>query len=234
MAGARVKWLGHAGFVVTGAGGKVVVVDPWLEGNPVARDRVEDLPAAAAVLVTHDHFDHAADAARVVHRTGAVLVGIPETVRRIKQAAGVPDERVVFGGFGMNVGGTAVIDGVSVTMTQAVHSSETGAPAGYIVRFPDGFTFYHAGDTGIFAGMELLGRLYPLDLALLPIGGVFTMDARQAALAVRLLGARKVIPMHFRTFPILAQDAAEFVDLVRKEAAGVEVVVLEPGQEVEV
>ncbi|MBC7105669.1 MAG: metal-dependent hydrolase [Firmicutes bacterium] len=234
MAGVRVKWLGHAGFVVTGAGGKTVVVDPWLEGNPLARDRVEDLPPAVAVLVTHDHFDHASDAARVVERTGATLVGMPETVRRIKEASGLPDERVVFGGFGMNVGGTALIEGVAVTMTQAVHSSETGAPAGYVVRFEDGFTFYHAGDTGVFAGMELLGRLYPLDLALLPIGGVFTMDARQAAAATALLRPRRVIPMHFRTFPILAQDASEFAALVRKEAPGVEVVVLEPGREVEV
>ena len=105
-------------------------------------------------------------------------------------------------------------------MTQAYHSSDSGSPAGYIVRMPDGLTVYHAGDTCIFSGMELWGQLYDIDVALLPVGGVFTMDARQAALACKLLGCKAAIPMHWGTFPVLAQNAACFkVELERMKLA---------------
>jgi L-ascorbate metabolism protein UlaG (beta-lactamase superfamily) len=230
MAGTKVRWLGHAGFQITSGSGKVILIDPWIGGNPMAACGLEDLKKADLVLVTHDHFDHSGDAGPITIQTGATLIGMPETVGRLQADCGVPASQVVFG-MGMNIGGTYQQDGVSVTMTQAFHSSMTAAPAGYIVTLEDGFTIYHAGDTGIFASMKTLGELYPLDLALLPIGSVFTMDPVQAALAVKLLGAKKCIPMHYKTFPILVQDPAPFVDAVKKSSPGVDVVVLTPGQE---
>jgi L-ascorbate metabolism protein UlaG (beta-lactamase superfamily) len=230
MAGIKIKWLSHAGFQITSAKGKVILTDPFLEGNPLAPCTANDIAAADLVLVSHDHFDHSADAARIARKTGAVLVAIPETAARLKAEAGLPESQVAFGS-GMNIGGTYRQDGISVIMTEAHHSSQTGSPAGYIIRLENGFTIYHAGDTGIFASMRILGELYPLDLALLPIGGVYTMDPQQAAAAVKLLRPRKAVPMHYKTFPILVQDAAPFVAAVREAAPETEVVVLEPGEE---
>lgn len=230
MASKKVKWFGHAGFQITSEKGKVIIVDPWLTDNPLATCKAEDIPEANVVLVTHDHFDHVADAARIVKATGATLVGMPETVGRLKEEEKVPDSQIVYG-MGMNIGGSATFDDISITMTQAFHSSQTASPAGYIIRLEDGFTLYHAGDTGIFSSMKLLGELFHLNLAMLPIGGVFTMDPPQAASAAKLLGVGTVIPMHFKTFPILEQDASSFKEIMDKEAPDIEVVVLDPGQD---
>ncbi len=145
---------------------------------------------------------------------------------------GIPPENVVFGGYGMNIGGSAQIKGITITMTQAFHSSATGCPAGYIIKLENGKTIYHAGDTGIFDSMRLLGDLYKLDVALLPIGSVFTIDPFQASKALTLLKPKKAMPMHYKTFPILEQDASRFVTLAKKEAPNVEVIVMEPGQQI--
>jgi L-ascorbate metabolism protein UlaG (beta-lactamase superfamily) len=228
MANKIIKWLGHAGFQITS--GKIIIIDPWLTDNPLAPCKAEDITKADFVLVTHDHFDHIADAARILKATGATLIGMPETVGRLKEEAGVPDSQIVFG-TGMNIGGTVSSNGIAITMTQAFHSSQTGSPAGYLIRLEDGYTVYHAGDTGIFSSMKLLGELFHIDLALLPIGGVFTMDPKQASVAAKLLGTNTVIPMHYKTFPILEQDTSSFTEIMRKEASGIEVVVLDPGEE---
>ena len=225
-----IKWLGHAGFQIASEKGTVIVIDPWLTDNPLASCKAEDITKADFVLVTHDHFDHVADAARIVKATGATLVGMPETVGRLKAEEGVPDSQIVFG-TGMNVGGTLSSLGVQITMIQAFHSSQTGNPAGYIVKLENGYSIYHAGDTGIFSSMKLLGDLFTIDLALLPIGGVFTMDPVQASVAAKLLEAKAVIPMHYKTFPILEQDASSFAEIMKKEASDIKVVILDPGQE---
>jgi L-ascorbate metabolism protein UlaG (beta-lactamase superfamily) len=214
MAGTKVKWLGHAGFQITSSTGKVVLIDLWISGNPLACCVIEDLKKADLVLVTHDHFDHSGDATTITINTGATLVAMPETVGRLQSECDVPSSQIVFG-MGMNIGGTYQRDGISVTMTQAFHSSQTASPAGYIIKLENGFTIYHAGDTGVFSSMKILGELYPLDLALLPIGSVFTMDPAQASYAVKLLNTKKVIPMHYATFPILVQKAVPFVDEVK-------------------
>ena len=225
----KIKWFGHAGFQITSEKEKIIIIDPWLTDNPLATRQAKDIIKADIVLVTHDHFDHIADAAEIVKATGAILVGMPETVGRLKEEAAIPDSQIVFG-MGMNIGGTAMFDGISITMTQAFHSSQTASPAGYIIRLENGFTIYHAGDTGIFSSMKMLGEIFHIDLAMLPIGGVFTMDPAQATLAAKLLGVSKVIPMHFKTFPVLEQDASSFEEIMKKEAPGIEVVVLEPEQ----
>ncbi len=225
-----IRWLGHSGFSVQDASGKTVLVDPWFEGNPAAPGEARKALKGDFLLLTHDHFDHASDAREVASATGAHVVGIYELVSDLK-AKGVPESQLLHGGIGMNVGGTVVLDGFSFTMTEARHSCSLGAPVGYVIQTPSGTTVFHSGDTGIFAGMSLIGELYPIDVALLPIGSVFTMDYRQAARAVALLRPRVVIPMHFATFPILEPNADRFVAECRKTAPDTRVVVLRPGDE---
>jgi L-ascorbate metabolism protein UlaG (beta-lactamase superfamily) len=226
MAKVHIRWLGHSGFSIRDASGKTVLVDPWIEGNPAAPGGIDKQLAADFLLVTHDHFDHGSSAPDVAKRTGARVVGIYEVVQDLGKK-GVAESKLM----GMNVGGTVEADGFSFTMTQALHSSTLGSPVGYVIRTPSGVTVYHSGDTGIFAGMALIGELYPIDVALLPIGSVFTMDYRQAAKAASLLRAKAVVPMHFGTFPILEPNADRFVAEAGKVAPGTKVVVLRPGEE---
>ncbi|MDR2574588.1 MAG: metal-dependent hydrolase [Desulfovibrio sp.] len=207
----EITWYGHSAFKIA-SGGVSVLLDPFFShASAVGADTPGSIDM---VLVTHDHADHVGEAVAVCKNTGAMLGAIVGTAGRLVQA-GLPENQV-FNGIGFNMGGTIQYKGVSVTMTQAFHSSESGSPAGYIVVMPDGVTIYHAGDTCIFAGMELWGRLYAIDVALLPIGGVFTMDARQAAMACELLQCKAALPMHWGTFPLLAQTTADF----KKELAG--------------
>lgn len=222
-----IRWLGHAGFSISSGGGKIILIDPWIKVNPLCPITMDDIQAANIVLVTHDHFDHMPDSADISKKTGAVVVAQPETIGRLTSELGLP----AGSGVGMNIGGSTTIEGITITMTQAFHSSQAGSNTGFIVKLEDGTTTYHAGDTGIFASMKLFGELYPIDLALLPIGSFYTMDSYQAAKALGLLNPKKAIPMHYKTFPMLEQSADRFVEMAKKEAPGVEVIVLEPGQE---
>lgn len=230
MGRTSVQWLSHAGFLIESPGGRRLLIDPWLRDNPLAPFGPERIEAADLILVTHDHFDHVGDAVEIANRTGAVVVAQPETVERLQREAGLPAERVINGGFGMNVGGRVEVGGIAVIMTHAFHSSLTASPAGYVLRLEDGTTLYHAGDTGLFYDMKLLGALYEVDIALLPIGGCFTMDPVQAVEAVRLIEPKVVIPMHYATFPVLEQTPDRFLERARREVSSVRVVVLKPGE----
>ena len=227
-----IKWLGHAGFIITSPEGKLIIIDPWIVDNPLCPIKLNEIKAADIVLVTHDHFDHTGNAAEIVKKTGAMLVAAPETAAKFKSEMGVKLGNVLFDGYGMNIGGVAHIKGISITMTAALHSSETANPAGYIIRLENGKVIYHAGDTGIFESMRLLGELYSIDVAVIPIGGVFTMDPFQASKALSLLKPKVAIPMHYRTLPILEQDASQFLKkLAKGETPGVKIVVLDPGED---
>jgi len=225
------KWLSRAAFIITSPEGKTIIIDPWIVDNPLCPIKVDDIEAADIVLVTHDHSDHTGSAVDIAKKTGAILVAMVETARRFQSELGLPAQNVVHGGRGTNIGASTEIKGITITMTQAFHSSRTALAAGYIIRLEDGTTIYHAGDTGIFESMRLLAEMYPLDVALLPIGSSYTMDPMQAAWATKLLKPKTVIPMHYKGLDVLEQDASRFVQLVAKEAPEVEVVVLEPGQE---
>ncbi len=226
-----VKWHGHANFEITSANGKKILIDPWFEGNPSCVTPLSDVKDIDYILITHDHFDHMGQAVEIAQSTKATLVGLVETMAKLQGEMGIPPEQVVNGGFGMNIGGTATLDGIKVTMTQAFHSSATGNPSGFIVTLENGKRIYHAGDTGIFGTMATLGEMYKLDLALLPVGSCFTMDPYQAAHALTLLKPKAVIPMHYQTFPILEPDAGGFVKLAKEKAPDVKVVTLSPGEE---
>jgi L-ascorbate metabolism protein UlaG (beta-lactamase superfamily) len=220
---ARVTWFGHAAFQLDLAG-KTILIDPWLDGNPLSPIKASDISRADIIYVTHDHSDHLGDAIAICKRTGATFVSTFE-LGNYAGENGIKD--IV----GFNIGGCAEVKGIKLHMVQAFHTSSKGAPTGVVIE-GEGKTIYHAGDTGLFMDMKLIGQLYKPNLALLPIGGYYTMGASEAAEAVRLLKPKVVIPMHYKTFPVLAQTAEEFVKKVRKRAR-VKVVVLNPGESFE-
>ncbi len=224
-----VKFLGHATFEVVTDKGKRVMVDPWVVDNPACTLEKDNLQNPDLILITHDHFDHVGEEISELVGDSTIIVGQPEVVGKLKEA-GIPDDNFIFG-MGMNIGGTVEAHGIKVTMVQAYHSAEVGSPAGFVVTTEDGKNIYHAGDTGVFSDMKIIGELYPIDVALLPIGSVFVMDPKQAAYAVELLNPKKVVPMHYGTFPILEQDADEFVKLAKERLPAVEIEVLDPGEE---
>jgi L-ascorbate metabolism protein UlaG (beta-lactamase superfamily) len=228
--GLQITWLGHAAFLIQTASGARVLIDPWVLTNPACPDDKKDVGNIDAMLITHAHFDHIADAVEIGKATGAQIVSIPETSHWLG-SKGL--ENLIE----MNKGGTVEVAGFRAHMVHAVHSCGItdgdqilygGEAAGYVIEFEDGFKLYHAGDTAVFSDMALIGKLLAPDWAMLPIGDHYTMGPRSAAEAVRMLGTKMVIPMHFGTFPILVGTP----DDLRKEAddvSGLEVVDLEPG-----
>jgi len=229
----KIRWLGHAFVEYTAADGKVILFDPWTkdDGNPACPLGNADIQRADLALVSHDHSDHLSSVPAICAKTGALLGGAVQTMRKLT-AQGLKEEQVVNFGYGYMVGGGVDLQWVKVIATPAFHSSDSACPMGNIVTLSDGTRLYHAGDTSLFSEMELYGRLYPLDLAMIPIGGVFTMDAYQAAEAVRLLRPKKVMPIHYASFPIIAKNANEFIKLCAEKNPGVEVLTPKVGETV--
>jgi L-ascorbate metabolism protein UlaG (beta-lactamase superfamily) len=223
----EITWLGHAAFKIEG-NEKNIYIDPWLE-NPQSSLKWRQIDDAHLVLVTHDHFDHKGQAIEIVKQSQAILVANVETARKSSEE-GLSLENIANSGNGINIGGSFCFENIKITMTQAYHSSDSGVATGYVVRFPSGINIYHAGDTGIFSEMALISELYPLKVALLPIGDTFTMDAYQAAYALKLLKPQVVIPMHYATFPIIAHNAQMFKELATKIAPKTKVIILRPGE----
>lgn len=223
----QLTWHGHANFQIQ-YGDVNIIIDPFFTGNPKAVKKPEEIDTPGIVAVTHMHGDHSGDAVSILKRTGATLVtcvGVGEQF----QAEGIPAEQIL-NGHGFQIGGTMNCKGVEITMTQAFHTIAGVSPVGFIFTFPDGYTIYHAGDTGIFGSMAIFGELYDIDLALLPAGSVYTMDIKQAACAAKLLKAKAVIPMHWSTFPVLAQTMDNFPAAVAKQAPDCRCIVMKPGE----
>ena len=219
-----IRWLGHAFVELTTSDGKVILFDPWTkdDGNPSCPISTEEILKADLVLVSHDHFDHIASAAAICNQTGALLGGPVQSVKRLI-GEGFKEEQVVNFGFGYMVGGGVVLDWVRVVSTPAFHSSDTACALGNIVIAADGTTVYHAGDTCLFSDMELFGRIYPMNLAIVPIGGIFTMDAYQASEAIKMINPKLAMPIHYASFPIIAQTAEDFINQCQEKAPGVQV-----------
>lgn len=229
LKGTQATWLGHGTFRFTTSEGKVVLVDPWVANNPGCPDEHKELDRLDLVLITHAHFDHIGDAVELGKKHEPQTFAIFETATWLS-SKGVPNVT------GMNIGGTAEAEGVSFTMTQAVHSCGIldgdqiiygGSPAGFVLRFPGGLRVYYAGDTAVFGDMKIIAELYEPDVCFLPIGDFYTMSPREAAHAVKLLGAKAVVPMHYGTFPVLTGTPDELAKLV---GDGTEVVSVAPGQ----
>lgn len=222
---AQLIWHGHSTIELRSSDNFVVVIDPWFN-NPV--HPTKQLPEKVdVILVTHDHFDHVGDVVALAQKTGAQVVGTPETMNRYSQA-GIPEGKAV----GMNIGGTVQFGNFSAHMVHAFHTSESGMPTGYIMNM-DGLTIYHLGDTGLFGDLKLFGELHDIDYALIPVGGHYTMDYKHGALAAQFLKTRKAIPIHYKTFPLLLQDANLFAEEVAKQAPGTETVIPNIGEPIQ-
>lgn len=212
---ATLTWFGHSAFrIVTPAGG-VILVDPWLD-NPKAPEGSKNVARADLILVTHGHSDHLGNTVELARRTGAKVIGIFEVYLHL-QSIGVATAS------GMNKGGTMEVKGIRVTMVDAKHSSDIdaggtlvpgGEAAGFIIRLEDGFCIYHAGDTAVFGDMKLIGQIYKPDVALLPIGDLYTMGPAEAAKACELLQPGLIIGMHYGTFPALTGTPAGLRELL--------------------
>lgn len=221
----KITWLGHSAFVIED--GKKVLVDPFITGNdasPVKPDDVEcDL-----IAVTHGHGDHLGDAIFIGKRKNVPIVAIYELAEYINSKGA--------NGIGMNFGGTLDYEGIKISMVPALHSSgiseskfshDGGLPAGFVIEL-NGKKVYHAGDTGLFSDMKLIGEIYQPDVALLPVGGLFTMDTKLATIAAKWIHPKFVIPMHYNTWPPIKANPEEMRDELEKE--GIKLVILKPGE----
>jgi L-ascorbate metabolism protein UlaG (beta-lactamase superfamily) len=210
MADVSVTWLGHASFRVDSPGGKRIYVDPWL-GNPKCPDSEKEPERIDLIAITHGHGDHVGETVEAwLRQQGAELDDLP----------------------GPNKGGTVEVDGIKLTLVNAFHSSGSdagdylGEAAGIVLELENGTKLYFAGDTCVFGDMQLIARIYSPDVAILPIGGHFTMDPREAGVALELLGATRCIPCHYGTFPLLKGTPDE----LRQQAPDVEIIELQPGE----
>ena len=210
----EVTWYGHAAFLVKTPGGTTLAIDPWIN-NPVAKDKaaLDKLPKVDFILVTHGHFDHVGDTVAIQKKSNAKIVGLFELGTALV-GAGAAADSAGFATLG-NVGGELQLtDEVTVAIVPAVHSSGFkkddqspmqygGAPVGFVIQIKGGPTLYHTGDTAAFGDMKRIGDRYHPDVMLACMGGHFTMDPKDAALAARDVGAKTIVPMHYGTFPVL-------------------------------
>jgi L-ascorbate metabolism protein UlaG (beta-lactamase superfamily) len=228
----RITWLGHGTFQFELPSGQVILMDPWTDGNPAYPQGFE-IQRVNTICITHGHFDHIHDAVPLAQRFSPEVVAIFETCQWL-ESKGVKNTRP------MNKGGSQKVGDITVTMTHAVHSCGIiddgkiiygGEAAGYVITLPDGRVLYFAGDTNVFTDMHLIEQLYHPTLAFLPIGDLFTMSPREAALACKLVKARQIVPMHFGTFPALTGTPAALKELIGNFET--EVWALEPGKTVD-
>jgi len=229
--GNRITWLGHSTVQILTASGQLLLIDPWVTGNPSFPESMTNFPRVDLILTTHGHSDHTGDVISLANRHNAPVVALYELAQWF-------GSKGVTSVLPMGKGGTQKIGDLSVTMVHAIHSSSVedggnllyaGEPAGLVLRLPGNFTVYHAGDTTVFGDMKIIGELYQPDLACLPIGDRFTMGPREAAYAIRLLGVKHVLPIHYGTFPLLTGTPDALRELTR-DIAGLEIHALKPGE----
>jgi L-ascorbate metabolism protein UlaG (beta-lactamase superfamily) len=224
----EIVYHGHSTIQVTD-NGKSFIIDPFLSDNPVAKVKAQDIHVQH-ILLTHGHSDHVADAAEIAKNNDATIVGTYE-LATFYSWQGLKAHP-------MNLGGTWNFDFGSVTLTQAFHSSAMtyddeqkivylGMPAGLVIRVGDK-TIYHAGDTALFSDMKLIGELYNIDIAFLPIGDNFTMGPQEALIAAEWVKAKTVVPIHYNTFGLIKQDGHAFVQKLKDK--GINGLVVEPGE----
>jgi L-ascorbate metabolism protein UlaG (beta-lactamase superfamily) len=230
MSRLSITWLGHATFIITTPGGKRIVTDPWLEGNPSCPENARRIDSADVILLTHGHSDHSGDVVTVARATNAPVVGVHEVSVWLERKG---LQNVI----GMGVGGTVTVAGLEISMVPAVHTSSVvendviiylGVATGFVVRLENDQSFYFAGDTALFGDMRLIGEVHRPEVAFLPIGDHYTMGPETAARACSMLGVRQVVPMHYGTFPVLTGTPDRLKQLVA--TSGVDVLVLKPGE----
>ncbi len=221
----ELTWLGHATWMIT-HGPHKILLDPFLNDSPTAPVKADDVDADF-ILVSHGHFDHVADVAEIANRCNSMVVAVFEIAEWFSKQHAVKNT------IGMNIGGSLSLPFGSIKMTQAIHSSQLpdnsygGVAAGFLVMI-EGKTIYFACDTALYSDMKLLGQKN-IDIAVLPIGDLFTMGPRDSVAAVNYLNAKQVLPTHYNTWPPISQDAAAWAEMV-KAGSTAEPIVLEPGQ----
>jgi len=227
----ELTWLGHASFRLDSPGGKRIYIDPWLNGNPKCPEGEVEPERSDVIALTHGHGDHIGDTVAIAQKFGCPVIAQVE-MRGWLSLKGLSEDPTQ----GINKGGTAHVGGIKLTLTHANHSSSvfengqfhyTGESCGFVIELEDGFTIYFAGDTNVFTDMSLIGRIYSPDVAVLPIGDHYTMGPREAAVAIELLGVKRVVPCHYGTFPILTGTPEGLRALT---PGGVEILAPEPGE----
>lgn len=219
----KYTFLGHACFRID-TGKEKLLFDPFLTGNSQAAVKADKV-RCDYILLSHAHGDHFGDANEIALRTGALVVAIPEVISLFSDSVSNFQP--------MNLGGQFKADFGTVKMVQAWHScgAAGGIPCGFIIQFNDGPTVYYSGDTALFGDMKLFGELFDIDYAIMPIGDNYTMGPEDALLAAKFLKAKHVIPLHYNTWPVIAQNAEDF-----KKAAGekgIDVIIVKPGETIE-
>ena len=212
----KIHFFGHSGILLEDT--LTVLIDPWLNNNPLAKIKAENIIKADYIIATHNHSDHVDDIPIIAKKTGATVIGIVETINDL---ASKGCEKTV----GCNIGGKVKLDSIELVFTQAFHSMSSN-PSGVLI-FLNNKTIYHAGDTGVFGDMKLIGELYPIDLAFVPVGGHFTMGPEEASKAIQLLQPKTVVPIHYNTFDLIKQSIDQ--DLVKDTKT--QLVILQPGQD---
>ncbi len=230
--GIEITYFGHSTFGIKSAGGKKVLIDPWVMGNPMCPEELKDLDEVDIIAVTHGHSDHIGDLLEIAKKFNPVVISTFEIYKWL-------NDKGVENCLPINKGGTQTVDGIEFTMTHAQHSSSienddgkltyAGEPGGYIIRFENRFTIYHAGDTNLFGDMKLIKEIYRPELVMLPIGDVFTMSPLEASFACRMLLPKYVIPMHYGTFPMLTGTPDELENMTH-DLGGLQHLALKPGE----
>lgn len=228
LQGAGIIWLGHSTVLVQTRKGTNILIDPFIAQNPKYPSGFQLPEKIHYILLTHGHGDHISDAVPVAAKHQATVVAVYEL-------AAYMEARGVANTIGMNLGGTVQLDDVAATMVEAKHSAGAqdesgthyvGVAAGFVLSILNGPVLYHAGDTAVFGDMQLIAELYHPQVAMLPIGGLFTMGPKEAALAASFLEPKVILPLHFGTFPPLKGTPEELVKLV---GPGIHVAKLAPG-----
>jgi L-ascorbate metabolism protein UlaG (beta-lactamase superfamily) len=232
LKGNRITYIGHSTFSLTTPSGQMGIIDPWVMTNPACPEALKKVNKLDVIFLTHGHSDHAGDLLALAKLHKPKLVTSFETYLWLCGKGFESEARP------MGKGGSQSVGEFEVTMTHAFHSNSIddngvrhygGEPAGYVIRMPGGLTIYHAGDTALFGDMKLIAELYKPELAMLPIGDRFTMGPREAAYAIRFLGVKHVIPMHYATFPELT-GTVEGLRNETKDVSGLQIHALKPGE----
>ncbi len=227
----NITYLGHSAFMLKSPSGKTILIDPFLSQNPGTPDEFKKPEGIDYILLTHGHEDHTGDTLDIASRTGAKVLAIVELSGLLKSDGLAEDQALEF-----NKGGTVKLDDFAVTLTNANHSSSFGGryagdPGGLVIRFDNDITVYHAGDTNIMPDFEIYGKLYNPDVTMLPIGDLYTMGDKEAALAASMIGTGMFIPIHYGTFPPLTGSADVFKKETERLTSGKsEVRILKPGE----